>query len=364
MAQINKPNEYFNTVLYTGDGSSPRSLTGVNFQPDWVWLKRRNDAASHTLYDVVRTAGSTKGIATNSTVEEGLTASEGTTANFGYINSFDSDGFSVTTGASSDGYVNNSSDTYVAWNWLGGGTGVSNTDGDITSTVSANTTSGFSVVSYTGNGTNGATIGHGLGVAPKMVIPKCRSDAGDWSCYHASLSASNNIFLNLTQAQSAIVDRDNGGISTTSSTTFTVAQGGSTLNNVNGSGRTYIAYCFAEKKGFSKFGSYTGNGNADGTFIYTGFKPAFVICKMTSGSGQNWELNDNKRNPYNEAKNTLRPNTADAEDGTFNTCDLLSNGFKLRTSNDATNQSSATYIYMAFAENPLVGTNNIPATAR
>jgi hypothetical protein len=364
MAQINKPNEYFNTVLYTGDGSSPRSLTGVNFQPDWVWLKRRNDAASHTLYDVVRTAGSTKGIATNSTVEEGLTASEGTTANFGYINSFDSDGFSVTTGASSDGYVNNSSDTYVAWNWLGGGTGVSNTDGDITSTVSANTTSGFSVVSYTGNGTNGATIGHGLGVAPKMVIPKCRSDAGDWSCYHASLSASNNIFLNLTQAQSAIVDRDNGGISTTSSTTFTVAQGGSTLNNVNGSGRTYIAYCFAEKKGFSKFGSYTGNGSTDGTFVYTGFKPAFVIVKKYNTT-EDWFMYDNKRNGFNPDNFRLKANDAASEDPlSTGQIDLLSNGWKFRNSGTQYNASGDSYIYMAFAENPLVGTNNIPTTAR
>ena len=352
---INKSSEYFNTVLYTGDGSSPRSLTGVNFQPDWVWLKRRNDAASHTLYDVVRTAGSTKGIATNSTAQEGLTASEGTTANFGYINSFDSDGFSVTTGASSDAYVNNSSDTYVAWNWLGGGTGVSNTDGDITSTVSANTTSGFSVVKWTGTGSDG-TIGHGLGVAPKMVIVKSLANISYWMVYHASLGNAQEIYLNSSSGSGAST-----AWNSTTPTDAVISLDGGAGNGVNASG-DYIAYVFEEKKGFSKFGSYTGNGNTDGTFVYTGFKPALLIRKRTDASND-WYINDNKRAGYNPQNDYLFPNSTQTESA-LQRFDFLSNGFKIRTTDGGDNASGGTYIYMAFAENPLVGTNNIPATAR
>ena len=357
MAQINKPSEYFNTVLYTGDGSSPRSLTGVNFQPDWVWLKRRNDAASHTLYDVVRTAGSTKGIATNSTAQEGLTASEGTTANFGYINSFDSDGFSVTTGASSDGYVNNSSDTYVAWNWLANGAGVSNTDGSITSTVSANTTSGFSIVSYSGNSTAGATIGHGLNSVPSMVIVKSITNAESWPVYHKSVTTANNYYLYLNSTGALVTSGgDRWSVGSNSSILFGLGNDGTT----NQSGQTYVAYCFAEKKGFSKFGSYTGNGNADGPFIYTGFKPAMVIYKRSDGI-EGWMIQDNRRPGYNPMGGNLFPNNTNAEstDARFN---FLSNGFKAISGNQNTNAS--THIYMAFAEEPLVGTNNIPATAR
>ena len=358
MAQINKPSEYFNTILYTGDGSSPRSLTGVNFQPDWVWLKKRNDAASHTLYDVVRTAGSTKGIATNSTAQEGLTATEGTTANYGYINSFDSDGFSVTTGALSDGYVNNSSDTYVAWNWLGGGTGVSNTDGSITSTVSASTTSGFSIVKWTGDGSaSGAkTVGHSLGVTPKFVIVKKTSASASW---WVGIDIDgwnwNTDYLNLNSTSAKQSDA--------SGTVFYSAPTSSIINlgvELNASSANYIAYCFAEKKGFSKFGSYTGNGNADGPFIYTGFKPAMVIYKRSDGV-EGWMIQDNRRPGYNPMGGNLFPNNTNAEstDARF---DFLSNGFKARSANQNTNTS--THIYMAFAEEPLVGTNNIPATAR
>jgi hypothetical protein len=359
MAQINKPSEYFNTVLYTGDGSSPRSLTGVNFQPDWVWLKRRNDAASHTLYDVVRTAGSTKGIATNSTAEEGLTASEGTTANFGYINSFDSDGFSVTTGASSDAYVNNSSDTYVAWNWLGGGTGVSNTDGDITSTVSANTTSGMSIIQYSGNGSAGATIGHGLGVAPKCVIIKRTDTTSNWIFGTGARGFDKFLYLNLTDAET-----DNTGTFNDTAPSSSVITLGS-WNDVNNASGTYIAYAFAEKKGFSKFGSYVGNGSADGPFIYTGLKPAFFMWKRSSSTG-GWYISDSKRDTFNEVDVVLSANDAGSESdqGTTFDHDFLSNGIKIRNSVAAANSSGETFIYMAFAENPLVGTNNIPATAR
>jgi hypothetical protein len=342
---INKPSEYFNTVLYQSNNGTPLSVTGVGFQPDFLWVKDREGGGTHVLVDVIR--GSTKWLASDQTSGEVTRADQ--------VISFDSDGFSL--GADSGNFINYSTNNNVAWNWLANGAGSSNTDGDITSTVSANTTSGFSIVSYTGTGAN-ATVGHGLGVAPKMIIVKPYSVSQYWTVFHSSVGNTYYGYLNTTDAFSN--SPSNVWNSTINNTVFGIGSGVAT----NLSSETHIAYCFAEKKGFSKFGSYTGNGNADGTFVYTGFKPAFVICKMSSASGQNWELNDNKRNPYNEAKNTLRPNTADAEDGTFNTCDLLSNGFKLRTSNDATNQSSATYIYMAFAENPLVGTNNIPATAR
>jgi len=344
MAQINKSSEYFNTKLYTGNAST-QSITGVGFQPDWVWIKNRVDTYNNHVFDVIR------GVNQQLRVDD--TGAESTFSNS--LTSFDSDGFTL----GSNGSVNFNGNNHVSWNWKANGSGVSNTDGSITSTVSASTTSGFSIVTYTGNGTGGATIGHGLGVAPACVIIKNRtSGTYDWLVYHKALGATKYMALNRTDASttSAI------GWNDTEPSSSVVTLG--TANAVNTNSSNYVAYCFAEKKGYSKFGNYTGNGNADGTFIYTGFKPAFVICKMTSASGQNWELNDNKRNPYNEAKNTLRPNTGDVEDGTFNTCDLLSNGFKLRTNNDATNQSGATYIYMAFAENPLVGTNGIPATAR
>jgi hypothetical protein len=337
---INKPSDYFDTKLYTGNAGT-QTITGVDFQPDWTWIKNRDAGEHHVLTDAVR--GVNKQLNTNRLNAE-LTLTTQLTA-------FTSDGFSVGAGAE----VNGSGANMVSWNWLANGAGVSNTDGSITSTVSANTTSGFSIVSWVATGAVG-TIGHGLGVAPKMIIGKNRTSAYHWQIGHSSMGWTNQIRFT-TDASSATNQWNN---TAPTSSVFSVEQ-----YDINKEiGDNSIAYCFAEVKGYSKFGSYTGNGNADGPFIYTGMKPAFVICKMTSGSGQNWELNDNKRNPYNEAKNTLRPNTADAEDGTFNTCDLLSNGFKLRTSNDATNQSSATYIYMAFAEEPLVGTNNIPATAR
>ena len=343
---INKPSEYFNTKLYTGNGTT-NAITGVGFQPDLLWIKARSSAYNHNLYDAVRGLSAGAIISNTTDAEDSVQR----------IATLDADGF--TTSSTNYTYTNASGTTYVAWNWLANGAGSSNTDGSITSTVSANTTSGFSIVTYTGNGTGGATIGHGLGTAPACVIIKNRtSGTYDWLVYHKALGATKYMALNRTDASatSAI------GWNDTEPSSSVVTLG--TANAVNTNSSNYVAYCFAEKKGYSKFGNYTGNGNADGTFIYTGFKPAFVICKMTSASGQNWELNDNKRNPYNEAKNTLRPNTGDVEDGTFNTCDLLSNGFKLRTNNDATNQSGATYIYMAFAENPLVGTNGIPATAR
>jgi len=349
---INKPTDYFNTVLYTGNGTDGRTITGVGFQPDWVWIKDRSVARSHVVQDSVR--GFNDG---NKVLRTNGTDSESGTDNdvFGYVGNTNSDGYTLEDGTTDGRYVNNNTETYASWNWLAGGTGVSNTDGSITSTVSANTTSGFSIVSYTGTGSN-ATVGHGLGVAPKIVIIKDRDAATDWAIYHGSLGATKFIELNTTVASQTNNTAWNDTEPTSS--VFSIGTGGI----VNTSSRKYIAYCFAEIKGYSKFGSYTGNGDADGSFIYTGFKPAFVMIKRTSGVNS-WNMIDNKREGYNPQNDLLFPDSNnDESDVTDN--DILSNGFKLRTTGSGRNASGETYIFMAFAENPLVGTNNIPATAR
>jgi len=344
---INKGSSYFNTVLYTGTGASLAN-TGVGFQPDWVWIKGRSGATDHGLYDAVR--GVQKQLESNTTTAE-TTETTGLTA-------FGSDGFTV--GALAQ--LNTSAATYVAWNWLGANTTVSNTSGTITSTVSANTTSGFSIVSYTGNGTNGATVGHGLGVTPKMVIGRRRDGVEDFPTYHFSLTSGYNVRLDATGAQFNPTATTSGGISSVSSSVITTVQGTTTNGSMNANGGTYIAYCFAEIKGYSKFGSYTGNASADGTFVYTGFKPAFVLIKPSSIVGD-WYLFDNKRIGYNDFNAQLYPNLSNAE-AQDNKIDLFSNGFKLRSTGTSVNGSGTTYIYMAFAENPFVTSGGIPTTAR
>ena len=346
MAQINKPNEYFNTKLYIGNSTDNHAITGVNFQPDLVWIKRRNQAANHNLFDSVR--GATK------TIKSNLTNAEATVADT--LKSFDADGFTLGDDATV-GEVNPITYTMASWNWLAGGTGVSNTVGDITSTVSANTTSGFSIVSYTGTGAN-ATVGHGLGSAPAFIIFKDRSTTKDWFVYHQSISPATGGKLNLTVNPGADPSYFNNTAPTSS--VFSIGD----ANTTNPSGNNMIAYCFAEKKGFSKFGSYTGNGSADGTFVYTGFKPAWFMVKKSSASGDSWVIIDNTRFPYNYVDKFIYADEADAESGSAERLDFLSNGIKIRATHTFINTSGATYIYMAFAENPLVGTNNIPATAR
>jgi hypothetical protein len=342
MAQINKPSEYFNTKLYTGTGSS-NSVTGVGFQPDFTWIKARSFSDNHELYDAVR--GVQKRIMSNSTGAE-ETRSQGLLA-------FSSDGFTVGT---SDG-VNQNTETFASWNWLANGAGVSNTDGSIASTVSANTTSGFSIVSYTGTAPTNATVGHGLGVAPKMIIFKNRNTVTDWDIYIEPVGAGKRLYLNTTSAEVVATNYMNDTAPT--STLFSVGD----ADNTNKSGSPQIAYCFAEKKGFSKFGSYTGNGNADGPFIYTGFKPAFVMFKVYSGNTGGWDMYDNKRVTVNPNNAFLQANASGAE-STGDAVDFLSNGFKIRSTSGNQNGSGNSHIYMAFAEQPLVGTNNIPATAR
>ena len=356
MAQINKSSEYFNTVLYTGDGNSTKSISGVGFQLDWNWTKCRSTAYNNIVMDSVRGFGTGKKLSPNATTEEG--SATNVEDGGGYITTTSSDGYDLgTTDVANNVHFNKSGQTYASWNWLAGGTASSNTDGSITSTVSANTTSGFSIVSYTGNNTAGATVGHGLSQEPDVIIFKNRSDGTtSWCVYHSAKGTSGTGRLNTTNSFS-----DTAFITTTpSSSVFTLTN----TAIVNGSGNNMIAYCFAEKKGFSKFGSYTGNGSStDGTFIYTGFKPAFVMVKRTDAA-EGWGMFDDKRDTYNPVMKRVEANDSAAERTDLIWYDFLSNGFKARQSYDLINASGGSYIYMAFAENPLVGTNNIPATAR
>ena len=350
---IDFPAEYFNTLLWTGaDTSSGRDFTGVGFQPDLVWCKTRSDSNGHKWFDSVRGVGKS--------IQSESTGAETTNDGNGYIDSFDADGFSSIAGSLNNYNFNNTSTTFVAWNWLASNTTASNTDGSITSTVSANTTSGFSIVSYTGNGSAGATVGHGLGAVPKMMIHKDRTTGSyQWGIYTSTLGPTKN--LNFTS-----------GAENTSSTYYNDTAPTSSVfslgTNVgyNANTDSYIAYCFAEIKGYSKFGSYTGNGNNDGTFVYLGFKPAFVMVKNTVQNSRNWTIIDNKRNIFNPETQWLYPNAADAE---FNASsypvDFVSNGFKIRTGAASYfNTSAENYIYMAFAENPFVTSTSIPTTAR
>ena len=337
---ISKPSLHFNTKLYTGNAGT-QSITGVGFQPDLTWIKRRNTTGGNMWTDAVR--GVTKTIISNETSAE-QTFANGLTA-------FGTDGFTV---GSEGGF--NSSNTIASWNWKANGAGSSNSDGSITSTVSANTTAGFSVVTYTGTGSV-ATVGHGLGVKPDIVIYKERNTTNAWRVMHDINGTLKRIYLNTTAAEVSITDS-----STAPTNTLLNIGTGSEVNR--DSNATYVAFCFASKKGYSKFGSYTGNGNADGTFIYTGFAPSFVIMKRTDGSGS-WYTLDNKRPTYNPKDKYLSPDSSNAE-STFTFWDFLSNGFKIRNTGTENNASGGNYIYMAFAEEPLVANvgASIPATAR
>jgi hypothetical protein len=336
---LDKPTDYFNTVLYTGNGGS-QNITGVGFSPNWVWLKGRNNANNHNLNDTVR--------GVNKQLYSDLTNAETTATT--HLTAFDSDGFTL----GNDGAVNGSSDTYVSWNWKASGSTASNTDGSITSTVSANTTAGFSIVSYTGSGAT-STIGHGLGSAPKWVIVKQRDNTRNWVAMHEGIGFTKYLYLDSNQASNTGNFFNN---TDPSSTVFNVVND----SGVNGSGGSYIAYCFAPKKSYSKFGSYTGNGSTDGTFVYLGFRPAWVMIKRTDGTNS-WVIYDNKREGYNVDNDALQANGSNTE-GTSDDIDLLSNGFKMRTSGVGENGSGNSYIYMAFAENPFVTSTGIPTTAR
>jgi hypothetical protein len=342
--------EQFAATTYTGTGSAmtvTNTVNGKSFQPNFLWIKQRNNTANHVLADSIR--GIDKYIFSNLTNAD-ATATAGTG-----ITAFNTNGFSLGTETSTVGSVNaaGGTGTYVGWQWKAGGAAVTNTSGSISSQVSANPSAGFSIVTYTANNTAGATVGHGLNVAPKFIITKNRDNGStNWATYHESIGATNVLVLNGTGGQVATSTSWNN--TAPSSTVFTVSSnpaGGG--YDTNYSTQKYVAYCFSEIAGFSKFGSYTGNNSAtDGTFVYLGFKPRFLIIKSTS-AGTSWVMVDSSRNTYNLSDTSLYSESANSEStiGTVNDIDFLSNGFKLRNNTGFVN-ASQTYIYAAFAENP------------
>ncbi len=349
-ASISKPSLHFNTNTFTGNNST-QTFTGFNFKPDMTWLKKRNGTANHHIVDAVRGVGYY--LYPNLNNAQGGNGSSLLTA-------FTSDGYTVDAGADSNG----SGATGVGWSWKAGNlantVGTSNSDGSITSSVSANTTAGFSIVKYTGTGSN-ATVGHGLGAVPTTIIQKNLGATEAWAVYHAKAAAAPatvHLYLNLNVAAEDSATQYNDTAPTSS--VFSVG----TSAETNQSGQNFIAYCFTDKVGYSKMGSYIGNGNANGTFVYTGFKPALVIAKQSSGTGD-WYIFDNKRQGFNPNNSELYPSGNDGET-TTDRIDLLSNGFKFRSSSVAVNDNGETHIFMAFAEEPLVANvgSSIPATAR
>ena len=354
---INKHTEHFTTTTWTGDSTTPKTFTTGTFKPDWLWGKDRSQSYSHQIYDTTRGAGNDKEIESNTNGAEGASNSE----TYGYVSAFTSTGFTATKGTDAAGYDywNENPDNYVAWSWkANGGTTSSNSDGSITSTVQANTTAGFSIVKWTGTGANG-TIGHGLGAKPEMIIVKNYSETQNWCVYHSGLSGTEGhkaLYLDLDQAEA-----DQTGLWNDTAATSSVFSVG-TNTNTNGSYDSMIAYCFAEKAGYSKFGSYTGNGNADGTFVYTGFKPAFIMIKCSSNDGNNWVIVDNKRDGFNPDNDRLYADSNSAESDT-DVIDLLSNGFKNRFTGGTSNGSNKSYVYMAFGQS-IVSSTNIVANAR
>ena len=348
---IDDPSAHFQANAYSGS-SNPQTITNdgnSDLQPDFLWSKRRDSAAPHYLFD------STRGV--NSSLSSDDTDAVDTAT--GYLASFNSDGF--TTG--SDSALAYSGRTYVAWQWkANGGTTSSNNDGSYTSTVQANTTAGFSIVKYgdasSFSASTPATVGHGLGKTPKWIIIKNLDGSRSWGVHHVSNGAGKIIYLDLTNAVANSTGFDNGTLPTSS--VFTV----NTLNVANGNNLEYIAYCFAEIQGYSKFGSYTGNGSEDGPFVYLGFKPQWILFKNT-GAAEEWVLQDTTRNPNNPITKNIRVDSNIAEgDASSIDIDFLSNGFKNRSDQAQVNSSGVTYIYMAFAEHPFVSSKGVPVTAR
>jgi hypothetical protein len=320
-------------VLWTGNGASSRSITGYGFRPDLLWSKARSVSRDHNLYDSVRGVG--KLLYANSG------SSEATNDGSGYISSFDTDGFTAVQGSGSIAFFNENSTTYAGWGWKGGGTAVTNTAGTISSQVSANTAAGISIVTYTS--TTG-TVGHGLGVAPSMIIMKGRNVTDQWVVGHKSYNGGSSawnygIGLNLDVSL-----QSNSGFWNNTAPASTVFSQGSWDN-----GNTKVAYCFAEVAGFSKFGSYTGNGSSDGTFVYCGFRPRYIMIKGTNTN--HWNVKDTERSQSNVALANLFPNLANAETSEYD-YDILSNGFKIRTTSTTVNSSGQEYVFAAFAEAP------------
>ena len=366
---IDDPSKYFQTLLYTGNATGSRALTNdgnSDLQPDWIWIKQRDSTKNHNIWDSTR--GVTKQLRANLD-----NAEASNTANDNLV-SLNSDGFTLGDDTDSVG-VNENSKAYVAWQWnANSGTTSSNDDGDYTSTVQANTTAGFSIVKYgdasSFSASTPATVGHGLGKAPKWILIKNLDGTRDWGVHHVSNGAGKIMYLNLTNGVANSTGFDNGTLPTSS--VFTV----NSLNVANGNNLEYIAYCFAEIQGYSKFGKYAGNANADGPFIYTGFKPSWVMIRNTE-NGEGWMLHDSKvdDNGINDAGNPagadgnpveqrFQVNENQAEVGTTSAFDFLSNGFKVRTDTTSHNGSGHNIIYMAFAEHPFVSSEGVPTTAR
>jgi hypothetical protein len=337
-ATIKNGASYMAATTYTGNGTSQTISNGTNntigttFQPDWIWAKARSAATNSQLVDSVR--GYDKYVTSDSTSAEQTAGNR--------MTSFNSNGFSVGT----DSQWNGNAVTLVAWQWNAGGSTVTNTSGSISAQVRANPTAGFSIVTYTGTGA-AATIGHGLGVAPSMIIIKNRQATTSWAVYHVSVGANQQLILNSTNAISADTQ---GFTATPSSTVFSVGTGSSMDTNQTTGGGQHVAYCFSAVAGYSAFGSYTGNGSADGPFVFTGFRPRFVMYKRTNSTG-NWIIYDSSRSTFNQPAAALYPNLTNAED-TSHPSDFLSNGFKLRSTGVDSNASGGAYIYMAFAEVP------------
>ena len=365
---IDDPSAYFQTTIYTGTGSDNTAITNVgnsDLQPDFIWIKKRSATGQHVLSDTNR--GILKVLNTNSNAAEDSN-SEGE-----MVKSVQSDGFTLGDSQAGQGDTNyTSGGTYVAWQWkANGGTTASNTDGSITSTVQANTTAGFSIVSYSGNGVNGATVGHGLGAQPEIIIIKRRNvnasgGGSNWPIRSTLLTAQQVIYLDLNASAGNSTTMFNNTYPNT--TTFTIGDNEATnayQTNHSFTG-TYIAYCFKSIQGYSKFGSYTGNGNADGVFVYLGFKPAWIMYKTTDSTANHWTIRDNKRDPDNEVLLSLYANKTNADDsgGDNIAIDMLSNGFKARRTDSQVNESGTAYIYMAFAEHPFVSSEGVPTTAR
>ena len=362
---IDDGSAYFQTTLYSGNGTTGQAITNdgnSDLQPDWIWFKRRDSTGHHRSFDSTR--GVTKRMQQNETNAEAT--------NTGKLTSFDSDGFTLGTD-SADIDINQSSSTMVAWQWkANGGTTTSQTGSDINSVTQANTTSKFSIITYTGasnadsdsDNNSGAywRVKHGLGSTPKLAIFKNRSNAAGWYVWHHKLGG--------TQDQKTLQLQSTNAVGTESDILFGNTDWSSTefeigaWNVVNRDSQTYVAYMFDEVQGYSKFGSYKGNGNADGTFVYTGFKPAFLIAKET-GASRNWTMADSKSqtNGNGGVTNSFQPNTNSAQDANER-MEWLSNGFKLRTSSTTWNTSGGDFIYIAFAENPFVSSDGVPVTAR
>jgi len=346
---IDDSSAYFQTATYSGSNSELAVTNDGNsdLKPDWLWVKQRNGTENHMVVDSTR--GVTKYLSTDSQTAEATVTSR--------VETLDTDGFTL-NGASNP--VNASGGTYVGWQWkCNNGTTSSNTDGNTTTTVQANQDAGFSIVTYTGTGSGSQTMGHGLGVTPNIVLTKARSGSAAWS-FNGNIGplvyGTNKLKLETTVALTA----DTNEVKAASSTTFTGGGSGA----VNGNGSTYVAYCFAEVQGYSKYGSYVGNGStSNGVFVYLGFKPAFIITKKTS-STSSWRMYDNKRGAYNLNHQYLKADQSDAEGTNSYGVDFLSNGFKMRNNFSESNYNGETYIFMAFAENPFVTSTGIPTTAR